>query len=390
MTTRPLTVLLAPDKFKGTLTAAEVVAALVEGITQSLPHVRLLACPIADGGDGTVDAAIAAGAEPRPHTITGPTGRPRNTRWALQGDTAVLELADSVGLQALPTKELAPLTSSTRGLGELILAAKEAGARTILVGLGGSASTDAGTGLLQALGARLLTRHGTDIPPGLEGLAQLAHADLEPARRAVEGVRLIAASDVTNPLLGPDGAAAVYGPQKGLHHAQIQQADVTLSHAARVLDPEGTCHGRTAAGAAGGTGFGLFLLGAEHASGADMVLELTEFDRSLADADVVITGEGKIDAQTLQGKGPAEVARRAQAAGLPVFGVAGAITLEESDLRTAGICAQWDLVSRAGTVERALTEGPRLLREIGADIGRALAGSTSTERGGSLLQGRDR
>ncbi|GAA1489891.1 glycerate kinase family protein [Brachybacterium sacelli] len=376
-----LTALLAPDKFKGTLSAAEVARALRTGISRTAPQVQVLSCPIADGGDGTVDAALAAGSQPRTSTVTGPTGRPRTVQWALAGEVAVVELAEVVGLRALPGGDLAPRTASTRGLGELILAATRAGARTVVVGLGGSASTDAGAGLLQGLGARLLTADGTDIGPGIDGLTTLAAVDLAPARAALAGVDLVAANDVTNPLLGDDGAAAVYGPQKGLAAAEIEQADTALAAAAALLDPTGSHRDLPGAGAAGGTGFGLFLLGAAQRSGADAVFELIGIEVQLERADVVITGEGKLDEQTLQGKGPAEIARRARERGLTVAAVAGAITLDQETLRGAGIDRSWDLVSRAGSAEEAIALSATWLLEVGEDLGRWLAAGVGPHGG---------
>ncbi|GAB4095720.1 glycerate kinase [Brachybacterium horti] len=374
-------VLLAPDKFKGSLTAAQVAAALARGITATSPGASLASCPIADGGDGTVDAAIAAGAEERTTWITGPTGEPREGTWALDGDVAVLELASAVGLAALPGGHLAPRAVSTRGLGELIHAAVGAGARTIVVGLGGSASTDAGAGLLQALGAGLLAAGGEPIAPGLAGLEQLAQADVAPALAALNGVTLIAANDVANPLLGPEGAAAVYGPQKGLDEDGVREAEAILTSAAALLDPDGG-HARAAgAGAAGGTGFALLLLGATQRSGADVVLELAGFDERLAGADLVVTGEGKLDEQTLHGKGPAEVARRAVAAGIPVWAVAGAVTLGPEQLEQTGIRRALDLVSRADGVEDAIARGEELLEAIGEEIGQAIEAGHVREMG---------
>ena len=375
--------LLAPDKFKGSLTAAEVVAALSRGITATAPDAEITACPIADGGDGTVDAALAAGATAQPATVTGPTGEPRETVWALEGTTAVLELADAVGLKALPGEELSQRDASSRGLGELILAAVRAGAREIVVGLGGSASTDAGAGLLQALGARLLTADGEDIAPGLAGLEALASVDLAPALAALEGASLTAANDVANPLLGADGAAAVYGPQKGLGPEAVTAADRTLAAAAALLDPSGATARAEGAGAAGGVGYALLLLGATQRSGADVVLELAGFDARLAAADLVVTGEGKLDVQTLQGKGPAEVARRAAAAGLPVLAVAGAVTLDQQELASAGIDEAFDLVSRAADVPDAIARGEALLEEVGREMGRALPAHLRDSRAAS-------
>ncbi|GAA1485797.1 glycerate kinase [Brachybacterium fresconis] len=366
------TVLLAPDKFKGTLSAAEVVRALATGIARTAPRVTVRSCPIADGGDGTVDAALAAGSQARTTTITGPTGRPHTARWALADDVAVVELAEAVGLSALPGGDLAPDTASTRGLGELLHAAVDAGARTLLVGLGGSASTDAGVGLLQGLGARLLTADGTEIGPGLDGLATLATVDLAPALAVLDGVSLVAANDVTNPLLGEDGAAAVYGPQKGIPAARIAHADSVLAAAAALLDPSSRHRDLPGAGAAGGTGFALSLLGAAQRSGADALFELIGVDAQLDGADIVVTGEGKLDEQTLQGKGPAEIARRARERGLPVAAVAGVITLDQEALRRAGIDRSWDLVTRAGSPEEAIAHSERWLIEVGEDLGRWL------------------
>ena len=298
------TVLLAPDKFKGTLSAAQVVEALRLGIARTAPELQVLSCPIADGGDGTVDAALAAGFTEHSATVTGPTGAPRIARWALQDGVAVLELAETVGLQALPGGMLAPGTASTRGLGELIRAAVSAGAHTVLVGLGGSSSTDAGAGLLQGLGAHLLTEDGTAISGGLNALPTLARADLAPALEALEGVTLIAANDVTNPLLGTEGAAAVYGPQKGLAPHEVETADAALAAAAGILDPSGTHRDRAGAGAAGGTGFGLFLLGARQRSGADAVFELVGVDALLEQVDVVVTGDAALDCRPSRAKAP--------------------------------------------------------------------------------------
>src|SRR5699024_5833324 len=256
-------------------------------------------------------------------------------------------LAETVGLHALPGGELAPRTATTRGLGELMRAAVDSGARTLLVGLGGSASTDAGAGMLQGLGAHLRTEGGSEIGPGLAGLDALVAADLGPALAFLDQVTVVAANDAS----------------------RSQAAEATLAAAARVLDPEGVHRDAAGAGAAGGTGFGLLLLGAAQRSGADAVFELVGVEGLLGEADVVVTGEGKLDAQTLQGKGPAEVARRARERGLPVGAVAGAITLDGEQLEAAGIQQAWDLTSRAGSSRRALEDGEELLAEVGRDLG---------------------
>src|SRR5690606_3743659 len=215
----------------------------------------------------------------------------------------------------------------------------------------------------------LLDKSGAEIGPGLDGLAALHTADLTPALAAMDGIELVAANDVTNPLLGADGAAAVYGPQKGLSPEEIGPADEILAAAASLLDPDAVHRDLTGAGAAGGAGFALSLLGAAQRSGADAVFALIGFSELLARADAVVTGEGKLDSQTLQGKGPAEVARLAREKGVPVAAVAGAVTLEPDALGAAGIGRAWDLITRAGSFEVAVAEGERLLTEIGEELG---------------------
>lgn len=375
------TVLIAPDKFKGSLSAADVAGALARGIAVTSPDAHTELLPIADGGDGTVEAALAAGFTAHEARITGPTGESISARWAQNGTDAVLELAETSGLRRLPCDAagrtlLDHARASTRGLGELILAARDAGAAHLVIGLGGSASTDGGAGLLAALGARLLGGDGAPIPDGHDGLAAVASADLGPALAALDGVHLEAACDVTNPLLGPDGAAEVFGPQKGLADADIRAADEVLGRWADAVeragaDPSGTSplRGRPGAGAAGGTGFALYALGADFVSGADAVLDLLGFDAALARADVVITGEGRLDRQTLSGKGPAEVARRAADAGARVIAVAGSLELATEELEGAGIDLALDLLSRARDVEDAMDRTAQLLQDVGREIG---------------------
>lgn len=384
------TVLIAPDKFKGSLSAADVAAALARGISAAAPATRTELLPIADGGDGTVEAALAAGFTAHEAEISGPTGESIIARWAQNGTDAVLELAEASGLRRLPLDETGRMRldharASTRGLGELILAARDAGAEHLVIGLGGSSSTDGGAGLLAALGARLLDADGSAIPDGHDGLTMLASVDLAPARAALAGMRLEAACDVTNPLLGPEGAAAVFGPQKGLADPDTPSADAVLRHFADAVEQRGdepsdpstastssdpaALRERPGAGAAGGTGFALYALGADFVSGADAVLALLGFDAALDRADVVITGEGRLDRQTLSGKGPAEVSRRAAHAGARVIAVAGSLELAAADLEKAGIGRALDLLSRARDVEDAMERTAQLLEDVGREIG---------------------
>lgn len=365
--------LLAPDKFKGSLSALDVCSALAEGIAETAPQATVTMCPIADGGDGTVDAAIAAGYEAHESIVAGPTGERIPARWALRGQDGVLELAETSGLRRLPGGRLDHGRAHTAGLGEAILAARDAGARRLLIGLGGSASTDGGAGLLAALGARLLDADGSPIARGHDGLAQLSSVDLRPALEALDGVELIAACDVTSPLLGPAGAASVFGPQKGLSEGRAPAADLVLRTYADLVEASSGPHrDRPGAGAAGGTGFALYALGARFVSGADAVLDLLGFDAQLEQADVVLIGEGRLDEQTLQGKGPAEVARRARARGRRVLAAAGAVSLTGVQLEEAGIERVWDLLSRAEDVEDAMARGRDLLVEIGREVGREI------------------
>ncbi|MCS6710985.1 glycerate kinase [Brachybacterium sp. EF45031] len=366
-------VLVAPDKFKGTLTAVQVAEALTCGLHRARPELSVRSLPIADGGDGTVDAFCAAGWTPQQVTVSGPLGDPVTARLARRGDRAVVELAMTSGITLLPAGELHGERAGTRGLGEAILAARHLGARRLLIGVGGSASTDGGAGMLQALGARLLDADGRDIGPGARGLADLDRVDLEPARRALDGLELQVACDVTNPLLGSEGAAAVFGPQKGLTGPALEAADRALARFAYLLDPTGALAARPGAGAAGGTGFALQALGAEHVPGADAVLTVLAADAALDDSRAVVIGEGRLDEQTLQGKGPGEVARRARARGLTVLAVAGAVALDEDTLRRAGIDRTWDLTALGGSVEAAMTRGADLLTLAGEQMARALA-----------------
>jgi glycerate 2-kinase len=364
-------VLVAPDKFKGSLTAADVAAAIARGLTAR--GLDVATCPVADGGDGTVDAAVAAGFEHRPCTASGPTGAPVRTAWARSGGTAVVELADVCGLVRLPDGVLRPEDATTLGLGEVLRAALDDGARRVVLGLGGSASTDGGAGLAQALGARLLDDAGDPLPPGLGGgrLADVARVDLT-GFALPEGTVVEVACDVDNPLLGPHGAAAVYGPQKGADEAAIAHLDAGLASWARVLGAATGAAGREdepGAGAAGGVGYGaMALLHARLRPGFDLVAELLGFDDRLAGADLVVTGEGRLDAQTLHGKGPAGVAARAAAAGIPVLALAGSVAVGPDHLHTAGITATAALADLEPDLETSRARAAELLEQLAATV----------------------
>ncbi|MER0245252.1 glycerate kinase, partial [Streptomyces sp. HSW2009] len=330
--------LIAADKFKGSLTAVQVAAHLTTGLRAAVPGVRVAALPVADGGEGTVDAALAAGFERRDHRVTGPLGAPVDAAYALRGSEAVVEMAAASGLGLLPASQRAPLTATSHGTGQLLRAALDAGATSIVLGVGGSASTDGGAGMLSALGARFLDATGRPVGPGGGGLRDLATIDLTglDARLATTAVTL--ASDVDNPLTGPQGAAAVYGPQKGAGPAEGAILDAALCHYAQVWEPAaGPSAGAYArapgAGAAGGVGYGALVgLGARFRPGIAVLLDVLGFASALDRADLVITGEGSLDAQTLHGKAPAGVAAAARAHGVPVVAVCGRLALSAADL----------------------------------------------------------
>jgi glycerate kinase len=360
-------VLIAPDKFKGSLTAAEVARAVGAGVRRVRADAEVRETPVADGGDGTLAAAVAAGYAAVPVTVAGPTGEPVRTSYARRGERAVVELADACGLERLPGGRPAPLSASSRGAGEVIAAAVRAGCREVVLGIGGSASTDGGAGLLRGLGAVIRDEEGHDLPEGGAALARAATVDLAPLRALLGGVRIIVASDVDNPLTGAHGAAAVYGPQKGATPEQVATLDAALEHWADVLGPG--ARDTPGAGAAGGVGYAaLAVLGARLRSGIEIVLDLVGFDAALAGADLVVTGEGALDEQTLHGKAPAGVASAARAAGVPVVAVCGRTLLAADALSRAGIAAAYPLTDLEPDIKRCMTGAATLLEELGARI----------------------
>lgn len=373
-------VLLAPDKFKGSLRASEVAAALAAGLRVAAPGVQTVAVPVADGGDGTLDAAVSAGYRLVPVRVTGPTGDPVGTGYAVRDGVAVVELADACGLNRLPDGDLAPLTATSLGFGQVVAAALDAGCRRVVLGVGGSASTDGGAGMLTALGARLLDAAGVDLPTGGGALEQLDRVDLTGLHPSVGSTDFVLASDVDNPLLGPTGAAAVYGPQKGATPDDVTRVDgalrwwsAGLARAMRQpLGPSGhPAADVPGAGAAGGVGFAaLAVLHAEARPGIDLLLELTGFYGQLPGARLVITGEGSLDSQTLHGKAPAGVAAAARRAGVPVIAVAGRNLLNPTELRDAGVSAAYALVDIEPDPAVCMTDAARLLHTLAGRIAR--------------------
>jgi glycerate kinase len=320
----------APNAFKGTLTAAAAASALARGLADAGWAARRL--PVADGGDGTLDvllAAAGASARLQPVPVTGPLGRRRLARLGWIGrDVAVVEMAEASGLRLLGSRR-DPLTATSRGTGELIAAALDGGARRIVVGVGGSASTDGGSGILAALGARLLDSQGFPVGPGGGALAAIARIDLSSIDRRVRRASIEVAVDVRSPLFGPEGAAHVFAAQKGADSPEIVRLDAGLRHLADLVEQAAGLPGLAGApgaGAAGGAGFGLAAMGARLVGGAALVCDQVGLDEAIAGAALVVTGEGRLDAQTAAGKAPAEVASRAGRAGVPCVAVCGSVS----------------------------------------------------------------
>ncbi|HEX6487315.1 MAG TPA: glycerate kinase [Candidatus Dormibacteraeota bacterium] len=368
----------APNAFKGSLTAPEAAAAISRGIRAVFTDVEVLEVPIADGGDGTVAALVAARrGELRQAEVEGPLGAPVDAAFGLidGGGAAVVELASASGLTLLAADRLDPLRASTFGFGQLLEAARRAGATRIIAGIGGSATNDGGAGMAQALGYRLLDESGAELPRGAQPLARLARIDaagLDPAWRKI---RVEVATDVRNPLCGPDGATAVYGPQKGVAPEMVSELDSALAHLADVVarDLGIEVAELAGAGAAGGTGAGLAaFLHATLEPGAPLVVEASGFDAALLGAACVFTGEGAVDRQTLFGKAPIEVARRARAAGVPTVLLAGSLGEGWREVYEHGVDAV-----------QPISEGPASLESLEASAGALL--ERAAERACRLL-----
>ncbi len=368
-------VLIAADKFKGSLTAVQVAERVMAGLRRVVPGVEVEALPVADGGDGTVDAAVAAGFERREVRVAGPLGDELTAAFALRGGTAVVEMAEASGLQRLPAGVFAPLTSSTYGSGELLRAALDAGARTIVFGVGGSATTDGGAGMLSALGARFVDAEGEPVAPGGAALSDVATADLSGLDPRLSSVDFVLASDVDNPLTGPKGAPAVYGPQKGASPDDVEILDAALGHFAAVLEKSiGSRATEYAAapgaGAAGGIGYGALVLGARFRPGIEVMLDVLGFAPALERATLVITGEGSLDEQTLHGKAPAGVAAAARAAGKEVVAVCGRLALRPEALGRAGIRRAYPLTEVEPDIARCISDAGPILETVAQNIAR--------------------
>ena len=359
-------VLVAPDKFKGSLTAGEAAGAITKGLKTRHPQLTTIELPVADGGDGTLDAFLANGYTRLNIEVTGPDGEPAPSAVGLKDRVAVIETALTSGLVMCGGKKLNPLNATSWGVGDAIKAALDAGARKIIIGLGGSACTDGGAGMLVALGASLTDAAGSPVALGGIGLLDLAEVRLSGLDSRVRHTEIVLATDVTNPLCGANGAAAVYGPQKGATEEDIQLLDRALSRFANMLAPEMAL--QPGAGAAGGIGFGaLAALGAIARPGVDLILELLNFEEHLRSADLVITGEGRLDDQSLQGKAPVGVLAAAARHNVPTVAVCGLNELDPNAQHPKfhAIHAISDIASDSA---EAMRDASALLERIAAGI----------------------
>ncbi len=369
-------VVVAPDKFKGSLTAVEAAEAIAEGLTAGCPEIDVVVLPVADGGDGTVQAAIAAGYRASTITVRGPTGEPVQADIAIKGETAVLELAEASGLSRLPGGRPAALTASTYGTGELVRHALDVGARRIVLGIGGSATTDGGAGMVQALGARFLDADGRELVPGGAALLDLDHIDdtgLDPRLKEVD---VVLASDVDNPLIGDRGAATVFGPQKGASADDVELLETALTGYCDVVqrDTGARIDAIPGGGAAGGAGAGaMAFLGARSTSGIGLVLDVIGFAQAVAGADLVVTGEGSLDAQSLAGKAPVGVANAASQSGVPVVALVGRLEVTPAELKSVGITCAYALLELEPDPAVAQRDAAALLGCLAERVGAGLA-----------------
>ncbi|WP_405218511.1 glycerate kinase [Agrococcus sp. Ld7] len=383
---RAARVVIAPDKFKGSLEAPAVARAIADGILAVRPDAEVDLAPVADGGEGTLDAALSAGYERRSATVTGPSSTAVEADWGLRGCEAVIEMALASGLAVVRGAPDA-LRATSRGTGELILAALDAGATHIVLGVGGSANTDGGAGMLSALGVRMLDASGSAVADGGAALVDVVSVDASGLDPRVAGAAFLLASDVDNPLLGPQGAAAVFGPQKGARPEDVVLLELGLSRFAQAVQAAFDAAGvadAPGAGAAGGVGFAaLAALDAERRNGIDVVLDFTRLHERLHGADLVVTGEGSIDEQSLGGKTPVGVARAAAAVSVPTVAVCGRTTLDQQRLQDAGFQHTYSLASREPDREISMRDAARLLHQVGEEIAARLPAAGTMAPGDS-------
>ncbi len=371
-------IVIAPQTFKGSISALDVARAMRDGVSHVIEDAEMLLVPVADGGDGTLETLVdGSGGEIRTAQVIGPLGEARNASWGALGDgsIAIIEMARTSGLALVPPTQLNPLVTTTYGLGEAISAALDDGFRRFIFGFGGSATNDAGAGMAQALGVRLLDNHGTNLPHGGQALARLNNIDLSRLDSRARESTFMVACDVNNPLTGPEGASAIYGPQKGATPAMIEELDAALTNFANVVkrDVGAEINNLAGSGAAGGLGGGLVaFLGASLRAGVDIVLDTVDLDAKLQGADLVLTGEGSLDNQTIYRKAPIGVAERAAVHDIPVVAINGSLGNEYQVVHQHGIHAATAIPSGPMSLEEASERAADLISECTQETMRML------------------
>jgi glycerate kinase len=360
-------ILIAPDKFKGSLDASEAAGAIARGFTEGWPEAELLTCPLADGGEGTMELLISAtGGKTLTCEVTGPLGERRQASLGILGDgkTAMVEMAAASGLALVPPEKRDPRYTTSAGTGDLIRRALDEGLRRVIVGIGGSATNDGGAGMAAALGVRFLDENGEDLPHGAIYLNNLETMDLSGLDPRIRETTVLVASDVTNPLLGERGASHVYGPQKGASEYDVRLLETALARLSEVTSRQVTpgYESKPGAGAAGGLGFGLMAFtGAAVLPGIDVVMKAVGFERKLAGCGLVITGEGRLDAQTAYGKTVTGVARVASSHGIPVLALAGEVAEGAEQLHELGVTALLGIARGPMSLEESMRRAGELL-----------------------------
>jgi glycerate kinase len=360
-------VVIAPQGFKAGIPGLEAAQAIARGVIAAVPDAETVLAPVADGGDGTLHALVdGTGGKVFTSMVSGPLGPQLEALWGVMGDgrTAVVEMALASGLALVPQRRRNPRLTTTAGTGEIIREALDAGYTRIIVGLGGSATNDGGAGMAVALGARLMDSEGRSLPPGGSSLARLDRIDVSNLHPGLQGATIIAATDVTNPLCGPEGASAIFGPQKGANAEMVRELDAALANYAQVVtrDVGRDVSGVPGAGAAGGLGAGLMAFaGATLQSGIDMVCEILGFDALLQGADLVITGEGRADRSTVFNKAPVGVARHANTHGVPTVLLAGSLGPGYEELYEHNVASVVCIADRPMNFEASLSRSAELL-----------------------------
>lgn len=367
-------IIIAPDKFKDSMTARQAAESIARGVKAILPDARLTLLPLSDGGEGLVEAlAGAAAASIETSEVTGPLGFPVKARWGIikRGKTAVIEMAAASGLALVPEDKRNPLLTTTYGTGELIKAALDRGCRELIIGIGGSATNDGGAGMAAALGVKFLDKDGKKLGYGGAELSRLVKLDRSGLDPRLQETAIKVAGDVDNPLTGPRGASQVYGPQKGASREMAEQLDGALVNYARVIKKELGINiaDVPGAGAAGGLGAGLIAFtGAEIHSGIDLVLDTLGIDRLLPRCRLLFTGEGRLDSQSVHGKVPIGVARRARKHNVPVVALAGSLEGSREEFRSQGITASFAIADGPLSLEESLARGPELIEKLTAEL----------------------